>query len=408
MRIFFVSLRLPFPPDRGDRIATFNQIRHLSRSHEVHVFCLAHDRGDTDGIAGLLEHAASVTAIPTSPLAGKIRAGTALLTGRSLSVAIPDEAGLHAAIREKAAVLKPDLIIVYSSNVAQFAEHFPDTPRIMQFADLDSLKFEQYAKASPPPMNWLYAREYRKLLEYERHIAAGFDHSLVCTEIERRDFERLIPGRPVTCVGNGVDLEYFRTAGAEKTPGRMIFTGIMDYLPNIDAVTWFCDEILPLVQARIPGASFVICGARPNATVLKLAGRPGVTVTGRVPDVRPHLDQSEVAVLPIRISRGIQNKLLEAMAMNLPCVSTRPVWQSTTIPEGSGILVGDMPAAFADRLIGLLGDRAMRDRMAVLARREMETRYTWDAQMGLLDQVVAAVTGHAEPRLAERESVTVK
>ena len=278
----------------------------------------------------------------------------------------------------------------------------------MQFTDLDSLKWEQYAKASPFPMNWVYAREHRTLLAYERHIAATFSHSVVCTEIEKADFERLIPGRPVTCVGNGVDLDYFRAAGTEKVPGRMIFTGVMDYRPNVDAVVWFCDEILPLVRARVPDASFVVCGSRPNAAVLKLADRPGVTVTGRVPDVRPHLDQAEVAVLPLRIARGIQNKLLEAMAMGLPCVSTRSVWQSTAIPEGNGILVGDTAAAFADRLVELLGDPAARGRMAALARREVEARYTWDAQMRLLDQVVAAVTNRVEPRPETFEPATVK
>ena len=179
MRMFFVCQRVPFPPDRGDKITTFNEICHLSSEHELHVFCLGDSDRDLDNVPGLLRYAKSVTAVPVSKTASRMRAVIALLTGKSLSVAAFNEARLHAAIRSKFVELEPDLIIVYSCNVAQYAEHFAQVARIMQFAELDSRKWRQYAERSYIPLKWIYAIEERRFFSYERHIAQSFSHALV-------------------------------------------------------------------------------------------------------------------------------------------------------------------------------------------------------------------------------------
>ncbi len=391
MRIFFICRRVPFPPDRGDKIATFNAIRHLSAAHEVHVFCLADGAADLDNVAGLRDIARSVTAVPVTGMAIRRRALKALFVGEALTVAALAEPGLHAAIKRQFAALAPDLIMVYSANVAQFAEHFPNAPRIMQFGDLDSLRWGQWAERSPIPLKWVYAIEARRFLDYERRIAHAFSHALVHTAIERADFERLIPGVPVSLVGNGVDLDYFRAGGEPKRPASMVFTGVMDYLPNIDAATWFCDEILPLIQARLPEASFTICGSRPTAAVQQLAKRPGVGVTGWVADTRPHLDRAEAFVAPLRLARGIQNKLLEAMAMALPCVCTTTTWKGTVVPQGDGILATDDPQEFAGHVLRLLQDAGYRAQMAQMARAAVEANYRWETQLAALDRVIEAV-----------------
>ena len=194
MRIFFVCQRVPFPPDRGDKITTFNEIRHLSAQHEVHVFCLGDGRRDLDNIPGLSDYARSVTAVPLNGRASKLRALTALIAGRPLSVAAFAEPELHGAIKRKFIELKPDLIMVYSCNVAQFADHFPQVPRIMQFAELDSSRWGQYARRSPIPLRWIYSIEQRRFFAYERRIAHSFSHALVSTAFEQRDF----PGTPET------------------------------------------------------------------------------------------------------------------------------------------------------------------------------------------------------------------
>ena len=301
MRIFYICQRVPFPPNRGDKITTFNEIRHLAVAHDVHVFCLGDGPEDLDNVPPLLEYVKTVTAVPVTPWDTRCGALKALLTGRPLSVSAYRKAKLHEAIKQKYEELKPDLIFAYSSNAAQYAEHFPSIPRIMQFADLDSLKWGQYAERAAIPMKWVYSLEQRRLLEYERHLARTFSHALVCTDMEQQDFKRLIPGAPVSRVGNGVDLEYFRPQGGIKTRASVIFTGVMDYLPNVDAVVWFCDAVLPIIQAQVPEASFMICGSSPSAAVLELAKRPGVTVTGRVPDMRPFLDSAQVLGAPMRM-----------------------------------------------------------------------------------------------------------
>ena len=223
MRMFFICQRVPFPPDRGDKITTFNEIRHLSTKHEVHVFCLADGRPDLDNIPGLRRYAQSVTAVPVLGWKSKLRALKAIFAGEPLSVAALNEAELHNVIRRQFTELRPDLIMVYSCNVAQYAEHFPQMPRIMQFGELDSSRWGQFARRSRLPLRWVYAVEQRRFFAYERHIARTFSHALVCTAAEQRDFERLIPGVPVSLVGNGVDLDYFRSKRIAKRPGSIVF-----------------------------------------------------------------------------------------------------------------------------------------------------------------------------------------
>ena len=392
MRIFFVCQRVPFPPDRGDKITTFNEIRHLSAAHEVHIFCLGDGIGDLHNIHGLHNYARSVTAVPVTGLKSRLRALKALLTGEPLSVAALCEVRLHAAIRRKFDELAPDLIMVYSCNVAQYAEHFTHVPRIMQFAELNSSRWGQYAEQSRIPLRWIYAIEQKRFFAYERQIAHSFSHALVCTAIEKRAFERLIPGVPVSLVGNGVDLEYFRPVGKPKRPASIVFTGVMDYLPNVDAVSWFCDQVFPVVLEQVPAANFVICGSRPSPAVRRLARQRGVTVTGRVPDTRPHLEEADVFVAPLRMARGVQNKVLEALAMGLPCVTSTAAWSGTVIPQGEGILATDDPKEFADHVLRLLRDGDFRAAMARKARAAAEANYRWDRPMAQLDRVIAAVT----------------
>ena len=391
MRIFYICQRVPFPPDRGDKITTYNEIKHLARRHEVHVFCMADGVEDLANVAKVKDFAASIQAVAVSSFGAKWRAALALFTGEPLSVAAFSNRALHQAIRQAHARAPADLMIVYSCNVAQYAAHFPDCRRIMQFADLDSLKWGQYAERHRPPMKWLYALEQRRLLAYERRIAHSFDHSLVCTAVEKRDFEALIPGAAISLVANGVDLEYFKTLQQPKVAGRMVFTGVMDYLPNIDAVEWFCSEIYPRVRQTVPQASFVICGSRPTDAVKNLAKIAGVSVTGWVEDTRPHLDAAQVFVAPLRMARGVQNKVLEGLAMGLPCVASMAAWSGTVIPQGEGIVASNDPAEFARQIVKLITDTPYREQMALRARQSAEAHYTWQAQMDLLDGVIAQV-----------------
>jgi len=405
MRILFLAQRVPYPPDRGDKIPTYNQLRHLAEAHEVAVACLADGEEDLGNIAGLKSLATSVDAIAVRPFHARSRALAALGSRNPCTVAYFNERGLHEQVGKRMRREHFDAILVNSSGMAQFVEPYSDVPRIMQFVDLDSLKWQQYADSSSIPRSWLFRREFHCLLEYERNLARTFTHSLVCTPRELKDLERLVPGAAASCVSNGVDLDVFRPQPLEKIPGEMVFTGVMDYYPNIEGMVWFCRDVLPLIRRELPDVTLTICGSRPDARVKALARIPGVTVTGRVPDVRPHLARASVAVVPLRIARGIQNKLLEAMAMGLPAVACSAVAEGVEATPGRDVFVADDPADFAAATVRLFHDDELRRRTGEAARACMEANYRWEHQLERLDRVLEAVTGNGSPeaaRLARR------
>lgn len=394
MRIFFLAQRVPYPPDRGDKITTANEVRHLARTHEVHVFCLADGADDLAQAEPLRGIVASVTAVLVSPAMARLRAARALLLGQSLTVGMLSEKALRRAVQAAARRMPPDLVIVYSSNVAQHALALGGVPRIMQFADLDSRKFADLGTRAAWPMRWVYALEGRRLLAWERRIAHEFSHSLLCTEAEVADFRALIPGAPVSFLGNGVDLDYFAPGHAVPEEDFLVFTGVMDYAANVDAMVWFCAEVLPRIREQRPGVRLAIVGSRPNAAVQRLAELPGVTVTGRVPDVRPWLGRATVFVAPLRLARGIQNKVLEAMASGVAVVASPAAFRGTGLAAGEGIVPAESAGDFARAVLDLLGDPGRRAEIARRGRAAMERDFTWAAQLARLDQVIAdAVRG---------------
>ena len=392
MRILVLAQRVPYPPNRGDKIPAYHYIRHLAQHHEVNVACLADGPDDLVNVKGLEPLVKSVDAVPLSRTGRRVRALAALLGRRPLTVAYFDEPELRRQVRARVAREAIDLAIVFGSGMTSYVEEFADLPRIVQFVDLDSLKWQDYAAATYPPQRWVYATEARRLLGYERHLAATFAHSLVCSTRELEAFRRLIPDAPVRCIRNGVDLDYFRPRHVVKTANALVFTGVMNYLPNVDGVDWFCREILPLIQQQVPNTTFTICGSAPSPKVKALAKLPGVSVTGAVPDVRTYLARSSVGVVPLRIARGIQNKLLEAMAMGLPAVATTSAWRGIEAKDGRDLLVADEPAAFAAAVVQLLQDQRLRQTMGQAARETMETHYRWEHTLAQLDEVCALAT----------------
>ena len=391
MRLLYLAQRVPYPPDRGDKIITFHQVRHLARQHEVLVGCLAQDEADLDHAASLRSIVSEVHAVRLSPLRARLRALTSLVLGQPFTLGYFNEPELRRCMDTILAERRIDAAIVFCSGMAQFVEPFRYLPRIVHFADLDSLKWKQYAATARGPVRWMYRLESRRLLEYERHLARDFDHSIVCTRKELEDFRQLVAAERVVCVPNGVDTEYFQPQGTRQMEDALVFTGVMDYLPNVDAAQWFCQEILPRVRQRRPRATFTICGARPTAAVKALATAEGIKVTGSVPDVRPYLASASVAVVPIRIARGIQNKVLEAMAMGLPVVTTTKAFTGIEAIPGTDLLVADQPEAFAELIVRLLEDPRRREQMGHAARARIEQNYRWDVPLAQLDALLQSV-----------------
>jgi sugar transferase (PEP-CTERM/EpsH1 system associated) len=392
MRILYLCQRVPYPPNRGDKIATYHHIRHLARNHDVAVGCLADGEEDLANVSEIANFLTSVDAVLLSRRRGRLRTLAALATRTPLTLAYFNEPELRWCIRQRMAASRFDAVVIYSSGMAQFVEESGGVPRVMFFSDLDSLKWRQYAENVGLPMRWVYNREARRLLRYERHVAATFEHSLVCSLRELEDCRRLLPEARVSCVSNGVDLEYFRPTGQPKRKNSLVFTGVMDYLPNVDGVAWFCNEVLPFIRAQVPDVTFTICGSRPTLRVQTLQRIGGVEVTGSVPDVRPFLAEASVCVVPLRLGRGIQNKLLEAMAMGVPTVSTTVAFAGVEARRGTDLMVADETKEFAAHVVRLLRDEKLRAHMGQSARAAMKKSYSWEARLTDLDPVIESVT----------------
>lgn len=397
MRIFYLAQRVPFPPNRGDKIATFNQISRLAKNHEIEVFCLADIEEDESNVRGLEALAVAVNVVPLSPGQARLRALIAMAGRRPLTLAYLHEPEFRRILEDRYHRAPPDAVVVYGSGLAQYVESWSATPRIMQFADLDSMKWREYAKRSRPPMCWVYRVEAARLIEYERYLARTFSRSVLSTEEEKLELESSAPGVIASSIVNGVDLEYFERSRTPKELRHLVFTGVMNYYPNVDGMVWFCREILPLVRRDMPDAQLTICGSRPTREVQALAKYPGVTVTGRIPDVRVHLAAAEVAIVPLRVARGIQNKLLEAMAMSLPCVATPVAATGIRAMAGRDLFVADGAEEFADRVIRLLRDPGLRDRMGAAARNAVEVEHNWDSQVAKLEAILLSAIGDPRP-----------
>lgn len=377
---------MPYPPNKGDKIRSYNLLKHLAQHYKVHLATFVDDPDDWQHVPTVEAMCASSHFARLNPLQGRIRSLGALAGGRSLSFDYYRDAGVQAWVDQTMRTHGVRRILVFSSPMAQYAEAWPQARRVVDFCDVDSDKWRQYADKKPWPMSWLYRHEANALLAYERKVAAACDASLFVSEPEAELFRTLAPesSAKIGYFNNGVDTEFFSPERDYPNPygaGErvLVFTGAMDYWPNIDAVQWFAAEIFPQLRERDPSLQFTIVGSRPTAAVQALASQPGVRVTGTVPDVRPYIHHAEISVAPLRIARGIQNKVLEAMAMGRPVVVSPQALEGIEAAPGEELVLADGAAAFAAAVSELLG----RDRAALgrAARDCVERTYSWPSKL---------------------------
>jgi len=381
--------RIPYPPNKGDKIRSYHLLKHLSGKYRVHLATFVDDADDWQHVPTVEALCASSHFARLDPKQGKLRSAGALATGKSLSLAYYRDAGMRQWVARTMRERGIARVMMFSSVMAQYAEDFPAARRVIDFCDVDSDKWRQYAEKKKWPMSWVYRHEAKSLLDYERRVADICDASLFVSEPEAELFRGLAPENraKIGFFNNGVDTEYFSPERSYDNPfaegeQAMVFTGAMDYWPNIDAVKWFAAEVLPRVRASVPGARFYIVGSRPAPEVLALAG-DAIVVTGTVPDVRPYLAHCSVAVAPLRIARGIQNKVLEAMAMARPVVASPQAYEGIDAASGRELVVADAPEAYADSVIALL--RTPDAAMGRAARASVERRYSWPAHLSQIE-----------------------
>ena len=387
----FLCQRVPWPPDRGDRITTWHFLQHLlARGAEVWLGCFTEEERDDAGVAFLRQRCREVTAPRLSRRLRKWTALRGLATGEALTLPFFRHGMLRAAVRRWTSQQSIDLVYVYSSSMAQYATDVPAAAKVMQFAELDSDKWRQFAARSGPLGRWLYGREARRLLAFEDRIARTFSRSLVVSDVERALFTERIPGVVPEVLPNGVDTAHFTSAGEdERDPHTAIFTGVMDYEPNVDGVCWFVERCWPALRERFADAQLLVVGSKPVPRVQTLARQPGVTVTGRVETTPPWFDRAAVAIAPLRLARGVQNKVLEAMSMALPVVASPQAAQGLgDVPPGT-LTVADGEAATIAGVADLFSAPARAREVGRAAASWVRGEWRWQRMYERLDALLA-------------------
>jgi sugar transferase (PEP-CTERM/EpsH1 system associated) len=404
--LLFLMQRLPYPLIKGEKIRNWHILNYLAKWYDVHFGCLIDDPADNQHIETVKALCASMYTTPLDKRRAKLTCASGLLTGEPLSVTYFRDAGLRAWVEDVVTRIKPEMTFVNSSNMAPYILGLPRTgKRVVELGDVDSEKFRSYSETARPPMRQIYRREWRLVEQLERRVALECDHSVFVTEAEARLFRAKEPATAHKVVGIscGVDHRYFDPsldfpAPYDPGPPAYVFTGTMDYPPNIDAVTWFATEVLPVIRRSLPTARFFIVGSSPSEAVKRLAKLDGVFVTGRVPDVRPYVFHGTAAVGPMRIARGIQNKVLEAMAMGKPVIVTSGALEGIDATPGREVILADDAETFANAAVRLYGATGgitpEATALGQAARRLIVEHYDWDACLSGFDDLMrpASVT----------------
>jgi sugar transferase (PEP-CTERM/EpsH1 system associated) len=398
--LLYLVHRLPYPPNKGDKVRSYHLLKHLRQQHRVFLGTFVDDPADEAYVDTVRAICPDLHVARLNPRTAKLRSLSGLLTHQALGLRYYQNAGLQAWVNQTLAANKMDATIIFSSVMAQYVSGTSGgtpPPMLVDFVDVDSAKWTQYAASHKWPLSWLYRREGERLLAYERAVAARAQRSFFVTENETALFRNMAPesANRVGVISNGVDADYFSPDPACASPFvdsgvhpeqiPLVFTGAMDYWPNIDAVTWFVQHILPILCQAWPQLRFYIVGRSPSPAVLALASN-AVVVTGTVPDVRPFLQHAAVVVAPLRMARGIQNKILEAMAMARPVVASQSCVEAIDARAGEELVSAAEAADFVREIDALLKAPARAVAVGQSGRQRVLQSYSWDAHLGSLDQ----------------------
>jgi polysaccharide biosynthesis protein PslH len=392
--LLFLSHRLPFPPNKGDKVRSYHLLRHLAQRYRVVLGTFVDDPLDWQHVDALRGLCAELHVEAIVPWSRRLRSVGAILTGEAMTLPYFRSRKLQQWVRDVVRRDRIERAFVFSSPMAQYVLDLPGVRTLVDFVDMDSAKWEDYAQRRPWPVSAIYRREGRRLLAFEKFVAGRADASLFVTREEAQLLAREVPAcaSRIVAIENGVDGEYFSPEHASASPFApdehpIVFTGSMDYWPNVDAVSWFAREVLPRIRQQDPLARFHIVGMNPSSEVQALRS-DAVSVVGRVDDVRPYLLHARAVVAPLRVARGIQNKVLEAMAMGRPTVVTSACAAVLTARPGLELEIADEASDFAAKVLGVM-DPARGDDIGRRARARILADYVWSSRLARLDDFIA-------------------
>lgn len=409
-KLLFLAHRIPYPPNKGDKVRSYNLLKHLSKDYRVWLGAFVDDPKDWRHESDLREMVEELCLIGIRRSWRKLGSLVGLLNREALSIPYYRHRAIGRWVKKILKEQNIQRVIIYSSPMAQYVmgPSFQDLHRVMDFVDIDSEKWREYGRRQLWPLSWLYAREGEALLRFERKVASTFDASVFVTRDEADLFKSLAPEAAdrVVHIHNGVDTQYFSPDLRFPNPYAeeervLVFTGAMDYWANVDAITWFARETFPHVRRRVPQARLYIVGARPTAAVKRLhSAKNGIHVTGTVKDIRPYLAHARAAVAPLRVARGVQNKILEAMAMAKPVLATTAAMEGIEVEARLQPLIAEDPSILMERAVALLTSDNTSE-LGTWGRDLVSRNYSWTENLSRFETLLCrAPTSIGEASLA--------
>jgi polysaccharide biosynthesis protein PslH len=387
--VLYIVHRVPYPPDKGDRIRAFHVLRHLSRRANVHLACLADEPIDEHVHPALAQYTRRVAIVPIGRWQRKLRMVGSLLRGCTASEGAFSAPALRALLSRWCSETRYEAVLVSASSLIPYLRQpeLADIPAIVDLVDVDSQKWLDYADAGCGPKSWLYRLEGRRLRQLEQGLPAWAHAVTLVSEQEAALYRQFSAAGPVHAIVNGVDLEYFQPQPCATSP-TCVFVGALDYRPNVDGAVWFCTEVWPAIHHRRPDATLSLVGRNPTPAVRRLAAIPGVEVIGQVPDVRPYIAAAAVVVVPLQIARGVQNKVLEALAMSRAVVASPPSLEGLGTQPGVHLEAAQTPTEWLESVLHLLANPAVRRTLGAAGRRYVEDHHHWQHCLAPFDELL--------------------
>lgn len=393
-RVLMLTHRVPYPPDRGDRIRAYHLLKLLSRHFEVGLACVSDEDVTVEQRQVLSQLAGQLSIQRTNKLIGRARGVSALARGEAVTPSLFYDPRLAKQITDWHAKRPFDAVLTFCTGMIRYARlltHPAHRPvefartrpiHVLDLVDVDSQKWSAYADKATGPMKWVYTKEAERLARIESGIEDRFDKISVISEPEADTYREYLRDHPgLAVVENGVDLDYFSPL-PDFSSQTAVFVGVLNYKPNVEAVQWFAKEVLPLIRRKLPHARFQIVGKDPSSKVKALHHHKGVEVIGTVPDVRPYIESAAAVVAPLQVAQGVQNKVLEAMACRRAVVCSPQAANGIRALPGRHLLVADSPKMFSRYVLALMRDDHYRQQVSAAARRCVQRRYSWPQALG--------------------------
>lgn len=391
MKILVVLPRFPWPLDKGDKLRAYHQVVELSKRHEIYLFAVSHRRVEPEQVEALAPYCREIRVVHLNRFVCGLNILRNWFSSKSLQMGYWNTKHSKRACKAFAREVKPDVVYSQMVRTMPLVARLP-YPKVMDFQDALSMNTERRMEQSRGLWHYLLHFEFKMLRSSEYKAFSVFDALTIISEVDSEAIPHKKNGE-IHIVPNGVDFDYFNTNALTRSDVNVFslcFCGNMAYAPNVDAARYLVNEVMPLVWSRIPSATLLLAGADPKPSVRALASKL-VTVSGRLDDIREAYASSQIFVAPMRLGSGLQNKLLEAMAMRVPCVTTSIANTPLGAVDGQEILVGDTPEALADAIVRLLESQELRDSIAAAGNRFVTTHYSWSSAVEPLEKLLHAV-----------------